>query len=129
MTVALYTSPIVIRFLNSFPELFWIFILPYETQDNPNEIKDSLGILIRITLISRITFGRLDIFITVFPRNNSITLHLFQFCFMSFSNIRTALHICAVLVFLLLYNCPFCAWNIFLLAFVSAYFCREKLLI
>ena len=67
MTVALYTSPIVIRFLNSFPELFWIFILPYETQDNPNEIKF-------------LFYGKENLHIKLFYAH-MVSFHIFDLCF------------------------------------------------
>ena len=54
------------------------------------------------------------------PMQYIISLHLFQFCFLSFSNICTV-HFCAALVLLLLYSfCHFCEWNIF--QFISVFF-------
>lgn len=54
--------------------------------------------LIRITLIDIIPFGRIDIFIIVFPSKDGASLHLLLFCFMSFGNICTV-HICVLCLY------------------------------
>lgn len=87
--------------------------------------------LIRITLIYIIPFGRIDIFIIVFPSKDGTLMHLLLFCFMSSGSVCTVLLICALFILLLLYSfCHFCEWSIFSICICKCYYCcRKKLLI